>query len=821
MSLRTAVVFVLGVFVFCNGAPAGEPRALIDGYRLELVAKEPEIVTPVGLSFDNRGRLLVVENHTHQRRPNYNGPETDRVRMLSDSNGDGRLDRWSTFAEGFRPALNVLARPDGGVYVVTRGQVVLLRDTNGDDAAEERTEILRLETTDNYPHNGLSGIAIDPETQELLIGLGENNAAPYKLVGADGTTIEGSGGRNGVYRCSLNGEKLRQIASGFWNPFGVCVAPFGRVFAIDNDPDSSPPCRLVHVVPGGDYGYMFQYSRGGLHPLQAWDGQLPGTLPMVAGVGEAPTALLAHRGRLWVTSWGDHTIEAYRITPRGASFSATREIVVQGDADFRPTGMAIAPDGSLYFGDWVRRDYPVHGMGRIWRLTLPVGDRELSFPPLTEPERKAAQLRASNRLTNRAADFDVQDPFLEAAAVFGLATNSSREELAKAPLTASPPERRRLLSAKRLVFAAEASDDELRKALGDESPSVRVLALRWITDERRTALTPDVTQMLEREIPSERYYLSVLAGIEWLTAPPRLRNNRLADGLLVRELRNTERKPELHALALRLVGPNDPFLTDYQLRKYLRGEHAPLRFGAVRALAQQTRPERFELLTEVAQDTAFSDEIRAEAVMGLAGAADRFRAQLEQLAAGDNQTIRREASRVLRLSNLRPAPTEVKPPITDLAAWRALTEQPGDAAAGRRIFFSSVGSRCAVCHQHGGQGGTVGPDLTGIGGRISHERLLTSILRPSEEIAPRYQTWVLVTGDGKTLTGQRLPEAGDNGTEEYVDGAGVQFQFASEAIESRTPTSTSIMPDGLEKLISIEDLRDLLTFLTTSSRASD
>ena len=73
---------------------------------------------------------------------------------------------------------------------------------------------------------------------------------------------------------------------------------------------------------------------------------------------------------------------------------------------------------------------------------------------------------------------------------------------------------------------------------------------------------------------------------------------------------------------------------------------------------------------------------------------------------------------------------------------------------------------------------------------------------------------MLVTNDGKTLSGQRLPEAGDNGTEEYVDLAGVQHQFASEAIESRTPANTSIMPDGLEKLISVDDLRDLLTFLS-------
>ena len=97
-------------------------------YKLELVASEPEIVTPVGMTFDREGRLLVIESHTHQNPEDYSGPKHDRVRMFSDSNGDGRLDRWSTFAEGFRHAMNLLARADGAVYLVTRGSVVLLRD---------------------------------------------------------------------------------------------------------------------------------------------------------------------------------------------------------------------------------------------------------------------------------------------------------------------------------------------------------------------------------------------------------------------------------------------------------------------------------------------------------------------------------------------------------------------------------------------------------------------------------------------------------------------------------------------------------------------
>ena len=103
---------------------------------LEQIAIEPAIVTPIGVAFDNQGRLLVVESHTHQRSEDYEGPASDRLRILSDSDGDGQLDQWQTFAEGFRHAMNVAVRDDNAVYLVTRSDVHLLRDTDDDGIAD-------------------------------------------------------------------------------------------------------------------------------------------------------------------------------------------------------------------------------------------------------------------------------------------------------------------------------------------------------------------------------------------------------------------------------------------------------------------------------------------------------------------------------------------------------------------------------------------------------------------------------------------------------------------------------------------------------------
>jgi putative membrane-bound dehydrogenase-like protein len=796
--------------IFQVGTPPGHaaaPRVTDERYKLELVADAPDIVTPVGMAFDSRGRLLVIESHTHQRPDGYNGPTGDRLRMLSDSDGDGRLDHWSTFAEGFRHAMNVLAREDGGVYLLERGRLLLLKDTDNDGRADTQEELLRLETEDDYPHNALGGIAQERDGS-LVIGFGENHGMPYRLIGADGTVIAKAGGQDGVYRVTQDGKKLHRVAGGVWNPFGVCVLPDGRIFAVDNDPDASPPCRLLHIVPGGDYGYLYQYGRAGTHPLQAWNGELPGTLPMVCGTGEAPTAVVAHRGSLWVTSWGDYRIERYRLVPRGGSYSAERQDVVQGDENFRPTGMAVAPDGSLYFGDWVLRDYPVHGQGRIWRLQLPADAEGEKFPPFPAHERR------DDSTVEIALRSD--DPFEHAAGVWTLSSQVDGLIEHETRHSSEPRVRLGWLEAVRLK---EPSDPVaiLKEALSDADPNIRMFAVRWIADERILSLRDDVFKLLNSPPPNSQYYLAVLAAVDWLDNEPTMRGRHISDELLIRELNDETRSPETLALALRLVRPNIEFLTHARLRNWMKSDHLPLRIEAVRALQQRDNPKRLEVLAKVASDETQEVTVRAEAVVGLAADAAAHRELLEQLAAGSEPILKQEAARVLRLAKMLPTPQEAKPPGDDLAAWNELISQPGDALSGRRLFFNPIGPRCAVCHKHDGRGGLIGPDLTNLALSKDREHVIASILQPSRDVAPHFQPWELITDGGKTHTGLRQAQGADNGLETYVDSAGVEFTLPSTSIEERSASAKSIMPDGLQETLTIADLRDLVAFLTSKN----
>jgi putative membrane-bound dehydrogenase-like protein len=395
MLRHTSIIAIL--IATCSPLFAADelPRAIDSRLKIELFAEHPTIVTPTGIDIDHAGRVWAIESNTHFPPKGYDRHPSDRLYVMRDTNGDGKADDIKVFADGFTHAMSVAVKPlwlykpaapnqpaaqarDTQVYIATRREIIILTDTNNDLKPDNRKQIIKLETKGNYPHNGLAGIAFDAMGW-MYFGFGENLGADYKIIGSDGTTLSGGGEGGNLYRCRPDGSKLKQWATGFWNPHASCVDAFGRVFTVDNDPDSRPPCRLLHIIQGGDYGFRFSNGRKGLHPFTAWNGEIPGTLPMVAGTGEAPSGIVAYEsdgfpkdyiGNLLVGSWGDHRIDRFRLKPKGASFESVAEPIIQGGANFRPVGLAVAPDGSLFCTDWVQRDYKVHGQGRIWRVSM-------------------------------------------------------------------------------------------------------------------------------------------------------------------------------------------------------------------------------------------------------------------------------------------------------------------------------------------------------------------------------------------------------------------------------------------------------------------
>jgi putative membrane-bound dehydrogenase-like protein len=505
-------LFSAAILVAFSSTGLGAPPTPADKRLvIEQIAAEPDIVTPTGVAVDARGRVWVIENHTHERPSSYKGPPTDRIRIFEDFSADGRARKISTFADGFKHSMGLALGQDGNVFLATRAAIFLLRDAGATGNATSQTVLAKLETSAVYPHNGLSGFAIDA-LGYVYFGLGENFGQPYRLVGSDGHTLSGGGEGGSIYRMDRDGTGLTRVATGFWNPFHMTFDRWGRLFAVDNDPDARGPCRLLHIVPGGDYGYRFRFGRRGVHPFQSWNGELPGTLPMVAGTAEAPSGIVAYesdnlpieyRGQLLATSWGDHVIEQFELTERGASFGAKKKIMVRGGEDFRPVGIATAPDGSLVVSDWVDKSYPVHGKGRLWRLRAAESDGHLGpdrttiakwdvsdlKSALTSP-RRDLRLAAASVLTKRDSNVlwstlsDGKEPIARIHALWGLAGGSAQDtdkaiSLALADKFAPIQAQAALLAmqilpADRLEKVAPALS---KLASANASPEVRMLAL--------------------------------------------------------------------------------------------------------------------------------------------------------------------------------------------------------------------------------------------------------------------------------------------------------------------------------------------------------
>jgi putative membrane-bound dehydrogenase-like protein len=798
------------------------PRALDSQLEVTLFAQEPQILHPVACTYDSKGRLLVVESHTHFRPANYQGPKADRIQMLEDTDGDGRADRITTFFEGTKATMDIALAPDGSIYVATRYEILRLRDTKGIGQADEHTRIVFLDTKGDYPHNGLSGLTFDA-SGNLLFGMGENLGVSYTLHGSDGTKFTGGGEGGNIFRCTADGAKLHRVATGFWNPFGVHVTKEGRMVAVDNDPDASPPCRLLHVVEGGDYGYQFRYGRSGRHPFQSWNGQLPGTIPMLAGTGESPCEVLRYEhhglpaeyfGNYLVTSWADHRLEKYELVPKGLSYSARQNIVVQGGKDFRPTGLAIAPDGSLMICDWVLADYQLHGKGSVWQVkpkqpftkpsTYDLRTAELENKKKTQQvlEALATSKEHLRKMLCDALPLEVQaesipllkdkedvptllnfltidDPFLRHLVVRHLAQHPALlAEASKTFSTKSQDVQLQLLLAQR-----EAGGDYLQsipEKLRSPHEEVRFLTLKWIAD-----------------LALKQFRGAVETGLADTTLSPRM---TLAYATALARIDQHEVSETL--LADRFVARlSDTKLTDAQRLQFLRlvpVSHDKLTLALLTTLLSGT------------SDKALQDEVALSLLLH-----PKAKVANWQSLSNDPKVLP-SAKAILQLGLA--SPTEVKDfsagrpgsLIRDLPDWVNAFGTGGSAEAGRQLFYAPRGPGCFRCHAVLGRGNDIGPDLTTIG-RSEPVRLIEALVHPSATVAPRYIPHSMVMHDGRILTGLLVRTYYDVCT--YLSPEGKLFEVKSGDVAESSTTSRSLMPENLLNPLTDTQVKDLLAYL--------
>jgi putative membrane-bound dehydrogenase-like protein len=219
---------------------------LPEGLRAELFAAEPDVVKPIAMAFDHRGRLWVAESLDYPNALLDNPERTgrDQIKICEDTDGDGRADKFTVFAKDVNIPTSLLPVRDG-VLVALAPHIVLLSDTNGDDVADERRIVL----------TGFGRRDTHAVVSNLHFGF---DNWIYATVGYSGGTVRAgntkSSFRQGLFRFRDDGSRFEFLTSTSNNTWGLGLSESGDIFASTANND-----HFVHLAIANRY---FETVRG-------------------------------------------------------------------------------------------------------------------------------------------------------------------------------------------------------------------------------------------------------------------------------------------------------------------------------------------------------------------------------------------------------------------------------------------------------------------------------------------------------------------------------------------------------------------------------
>lgn len=513
---------------YLYGADALAEVKVAPGYKIELFASETEfedLANPMQLAFDNKGRLWVAVMPTYPHYRPGDAKPNDKLLILEDTDGDGKADKQTIFAEGLHIPVGFEFAPEG-VYVSQGTNLVLLTDTDGDDKADTK-EILLSGFDDHDTHHVISAFCADP-SGALYMGEG---VFLHTNVETSYGPVRGTNG--GFYRYSPQQKKLERTAQlAIPNPWGIAFDEWGQNFFAET---SGPDVRWM--MPGSvksRYGVATHKSYNLIedaHRVRPTSG-----LEFVSSrhfPDDAQGSLLINN------SIGFLGMKQHTMVDDGTGFKSRhqQDLVVGTDKNFRPVDMEFAPDGSLYLVDWhnilighmqhnARDPYRDHAHGRIYRITYPsrplltpakVADASieelldnLKLPEYRVRYRTRRELRArdtdevASQLKKWADNLDENDPRYEHHLLEGLwaswGLNRIDESMLRKLLNAKDF-RARTAAVRVLRYGGHQIADQvdlLRKAAQDEEGRVRLeatVAASWLSPEEGLSVVEEAGKL--------------------------------------------------------------------------------------------------------------------------------------------------------------------------------------------------------------------------------------------------------------------------------------------------------------------------------------
>ncbi|MDQ8203559.1 HEAT repeat domain-containing protein [Pelagicoccus sp. SDUM812003] len=639
---------------------------LPEGIEASLWAAEPLLANPVAFDFDEQGRLFVAETYRYrtsvldirgyldmleedmafrtvddrargiielfgEEQAKQFEIESEVLRLLVDTDGDGRADRSTDYGGKFDSSLSgiasgVLAR-QGDVYFTNIPHLWKLEGISEDGKALSRESIHRgFGVHFGYTGHDFHGLILGPDGK-LYFSIGDRG---INVTNHEGETLAYPD-QGAVYRCNLDGSELEIVHWGLRNPQELAFDELGNLFTGDNDCDNGDFERLVHIVDGGDSGWRIGHQHAPLGGAGVWmsegwwktrfDGRTRFALPPLFYIDDGPSGIAYHpgtglspeyQGHLFIThfkgSIASSGVTSYTFEQDGATYKLGEKTdFLEG---ILPTDVTFAPDGKFYVLDWVD-GWPKSNKGRVYALANP---ETLQDPIIDETRNLISQ---------------------------GMADRDS-EELAD--LLSHPNWNVRLEAQLELASRGEANVPLLSRIAGDPSRDLHA----------RLHATWGLGVLADRDSPKAASEISALAHSE--TA-------------------------EVRAQAAKLIGDHRIAGNIDQLVSRLQDASPRVRFFAAQSLGKLQAADAAPALVEAARENDGADAYLEHAiVMGLVGA--NHRPALQAAIDDDSTAVRMAALLALRRLQDPLVARFLKDPDKEivLEAARAINDHPIEAA---------------------------------------------------------------------------------------------------------------------------------------------
>lgn len=779
---------ILSALLLCFCLRDESPRTP-EGFKVErLIDVPPELGSWVALTFDGQGRLIASPQEGPLRRIDLR-QVPPRIETIDAPIGDAQGLLWaydSLYINGKGPK-------GCGFYRLRDGELRLLR-------------AWPIEMTEHGPH----GIALGPDGKLYVVNGNYTKPltdlsprSPHRNYQEDlllprqwdatGHAVGLLAPGGVVLRTDADGREWELYCGGLRNSYDLAFNPDGELFTYDSDMErdlGTPwyrPTRVFHLMAGGDYGWRSGTGK--------WPSTWPDAVPPVVDIGRgSPTGVTfgtksrfpdRYRRAFFAADWAFGRILAVHLSPRGATYEGTFEPFVSGQP-LNVTDLEFGPDGAMYFVTGGRGT-----RSSLYRVTY-------DGPARAEPGPTASPSRDLRKALEAG-----QDPWPSLGSADRAIRTAARLELERRPLA-----------------------DWRTKALAER--------------DRRSALTALLAFARSATKEDLGPFIDALARIEWtaLNEGERVEVLRLVQlGFLRLSVPGAEIRTRVLALLdARYPSGSDPVDRELaQVLAYLRAPHfVPRTLGLLRAAATQEEATHYVFVLRTVREGWSADE-RREYFSWFGKYSDYkgdigfplFLRNIRSDALATMTEAERKPLEPLLEAQFR-ATMRIVPPSPDqvVHVWTVAELAPEiEKGLGRRNLIRGkaafVKAQCLACHRLGGEGGAVGPDLSGLAKRFSRRDLLEAILLPSKNVSDQYQNTMIQTVDGDVHVGRLIGEDAEKLTLRPDPLAEATVVLARKSIAQRKPSALSPMPDGLMNTLSRLEVLDLLAFLEADGRIDE